>query len=243
MIVTHPSMKGLLIISAALLLSSVLHAQEQRNIVIRALCFSHVDNLKKIQYLNPAGGGELVEVPLWRNEPSDDIRLTVKGKKVRFVIPAEGKDGKPGFKMVAEGTLASSRRQLFYFLPGKPGGTPYILRCFNDDTEKFPMGSSRIVNLTKTAAVITMGEHKKAIKPNASVVIPAPRKVNSYNDYNRVIELATKDGHLYQVANNRGKASKAKRDFVVIYMNPRTKRPDVNFHRDIPPWTLGTDGG
>lgn len=237
-------MKILLIFTIGLLLTPGLHAQQKQKVVVRSLCFRHVDNLKEVFYVNPGKDGELVTVPLWRNEPSDDIALKVEGQVVRFVIPEEGKqgeDGKPSYKVVAAGKLASFDRQLLYFLPGKPGGTAYTLRCFNDDPKIFPMGSSRVVNLTKSNAVVTLGERRVTIKPNASVIIPMPTKLNAYKDYNRVVELAMKNGRLYQVANNRGKASLGKRDLVVIYMNPRTKRPDVNFHRDIPPWTLPTE--
>lgn len=218
---------------SAIVMAAPALAQQSRKVVVRSLCFEHVEGLKSVHFLKKDKGE--VEIPLWLGEPSDDIILELPSSVLAFHVPAAGNEEEP--RLVAQGKLGAGPRQLFFFVPSGKENPLYQVLSFPDDERSFPMGAVRLLNLAKVPAVFQMGERVTKVPAGGAAIVPMPRKVNRYNDYNFEIKLETPGG-LYPVRQTRGRAVKTKRDMAVVYVDPASQRAKVNLYTDIPPWTL-----
>ncbi len=218
---------------SVILMAAPALAQQARKVVVRSLCFEHVDGLKSVHFLKK-DAGEL-EIPLWLGEPSDDIILELPSSQLSFHVPASGNEEQP--QLAAQGKLGSGQRHLLFFVPSGKETPKYWALSFPDDERSFPMGAVRLLNLAKVPAVFQLGERITKVPVGGSAIVPMPRKVNRYNDYNFEIKLEMLGG-LYPVRQTRGRAVKTKRDMAVVYIDPRSQRAKVNLYTDIPPWTL-----
>lgn len=210
--------------------------EDSKKIIIRSLCLQQIDGVKKVFFKSPSREEEQIEIPLWMGEPSEDIELTVQGSTANFYLPGKNAQGETEPKLVASGPIAKSSRQLFFFIPSGKKEFPYRLKAFDDDLQSFPLGSTRLINLTPTRAHFQLGEIDRVLKPSEVVIVPMPKKLNKYHDFSLLIELETKDGKRYNVRQTRGKANDTKRDITVVFFDQEAKKPRANFYPDIPLW-------
>ena len=213
------------LLSLIFLFCSPLSAKEARSITIRTLCLEHVDGLKTLYFKSSEKTGEVIAIPIWERGLSDDIRLNVSGDELLFYAPVQEGDGKKE-DPVARGKASSEARQLLFFVPEKRSGLSYRVISYNDDTRTFPMGSTRLLNVSHSTAHFKLGEIEKAVEPGATTIAPMPRMLNRFKDYNLMIELESDKGR-YLVRQTRGKSSKRKRDMAVVYIDADSKRARV----------------
>lgn len=210
-----------------------------RKVSVRTLCFSHVDNVKKL-YLPAAEGSGLVEVPLYTEVFSLPVMANVVGGKASFFLsdaaPEPGKT-RPALPPV---NVPDSGKLLFLFLPnpGKPG-VPYLVVPMADDESAFPLGTTKAINLTPANIRFDLGEFAgdkgKVVAPGKTVIIEAVRKVNHLNQYDAKVMYETKPKEFTEFYNSRWRSVAAKRDIAIAYLDPASKQPMVNLYEDAPP--------
>ena len=64
---------------------------------------------------------------------------------------------------------------------GAASGQPYRVMIMDDSAAAFPMGESRVINLTALELAVAAGEHRKAIKPASIETLPKVTQVNDMN--------------------------------------------------------------
>ncbi len=229
-------MKHLIATAAALLALAIsANASENRRIKLRALCFQHVNEIKKVHVLSPAGGA--AEVELFSSSISDEVEATAAGGVLSFGLPGE-KEGT--FRTIATARALAGPRQLAVFIPGEPGrekDAPY--RCFmlDDSLANFPMGSTMAVNLSPVAFRFNIGEHDKAVQPGKIETIPMARKTNDRGQVSVIISIADAEaeGGWRAVNQTRWFTGTDKRDLAIGYIHPQTAQPTVKCYEDTQP--------
>ena len=220
---------------AAVAAGATATAQENRRIKLRALCFQHVNDIKKLHVVGP--GGTAVELELFATVISDEVEVTAAGGALAFAVPGD-KEG--AYRTIATAKALPGARQLAVFIPGEPGReqeAPY--RCFliDDSLANFPMGSTMAVNLSPVAFRFTIGEHVKAVQPGKIEPIPMARKTNDRGQVSVVIAVAdaqAEDGWR-AVNQTRWFTGTDKRDLAIGYIHPQTNQPTVKCYADTPP--------
>lgn len=215
-------------------------AEELRAVKLRAICFQHVNDLKKILAVSGGTGSNTAELTLFTTVISDEIDTFVTDGMLRFAVADGEEGGKPKFKTIATAKAAAGPRQLAIFIPGDPSVSPY--RCFVvDDSEKsFPMGSTLAVNLANVPFQMSIGEHLRAIGPGKIENIPMARKSNERGQVSVVISIAdaASEGGWRAVNQTRWFTGADKRDVAIGFIHPKTGQPTVNCYGDTPPWLV-----
>lgn len=214
-----------------------LAAQETRNVKLRAICFEHVGDLKKLYAMSGGESPKAVGFDLYTTVISEEVDAVVTNGQLVFAM-AEGEvDGAPKFRTVTTARAVPGSQQLAIFIPGEPGGSPY--RCFvvNDSKESFPMGSTLAINLSPAALRFSIGEHTKEVAPGKIENIPMARKANDRGQVSVIISIAdaATEGGWRAVNQTRWFTGTDKRDLAIGFLNPVTGQPVVNCYADSPP--------
>ncbi len=205
-------------------------------VTFRILCFEHRNDITSV--LAPGNDAQRIEVPLYTNEFSDQMKARFIGGKASFYIEETGADGKPARKVVAEGKLAAGNRQAFVLIPtdGEKGPT-YRVVAFDDREESFPMGATRVINLAPFPIRLNLaGADMEPIKPGGLGLFPMVRKVDEWNMYSARIDFEVQPEQWVAVATQSWKSSDGKRDWVVTRFDQATRQPAIRLYQDIPPW-------
>ncbi len=227
------------ILAVLLALAAPLAAQETRTITLRTLCFTHVNNVKKL-YLPGEEAGTVVEVPLFTEVFSLPVTATAKGGKVSFLLDKEPPaEGKPPAALPPV-SLPSASKVLFLFLPN-PGNkdVPYKVVAMGDDESSFPLGTTKAMNLTAATLRFDLGEFVDAkgivVGPGKTTIIPPVRKVNHLNQFDAKVLYEIKPGVFEVFYNSRWRSVSRKRDIAIAYVDPVSKQPMVTLYEDAPP--------
>jgi hypothetical protein len=230
-------MRSLLAFALFLSCLSPLAAQETRNVKLRAICFQHVGDLKKLYAMSGGENQNAVEIDLFTTLISDEVDAVVTNGQLVFAMADGEESGKPKYRTVTTARAVPGPRQLAIFIPGEPGGTPY--RCFvvDDSKENFPMGSTLAINLSPVALRFSIGEHTKDVAPGKIENIPMARKANDRGQVSVVISVADAagEGGWRAVNQTRWFTGTDKRDLAIGFINPATGQPTVNCYADSPP--------
>jgi len=231
-------MKSLL---AAIIVSSLaapLSAQQIRPVKLRAICFQHVGDLKKLFAISGGEKPKAIEVTLFTTVISEEVEAFATDDILTFAVPDEAGADPSRFKTIATAKAAPGPRQLAIFIPGAPDGSPY--RCFViDDSERnFPMGSTMAVNLSTVPFRLSIGEHLMDVAPGKIENIPMARRTNDRGQVSVIISIADPagDGGWRAVNQTRWFTGTDKRDLAISYIHPKTKQAAVNCYGDTPSW-------
>lgn len=229
-------MKTLLALALVLVAAVPATAQQTRAVKLRAICFQHMGEIRKVSAVSGGEKPTAVELELFTSSISDEVEAVVTGDKLTFAVPETGPDGKAGMRTVATARAVPGPRQLAIFVPGEPNGLPY--RCFviDDSVQKFPMGSTTAVNLSAMPFRFSIGEHVKDLAPGKIESIPMARKANDRGQVSVIISVAdaASDGGWKAVSQTRWFSGTDKRDLAIAYIHPKTKQPTVNCYADTP---------
>ena len=232
------NMKTLFSLAVAAVLVSPLCAQQTRPVKLRAICFQHVNDLKKLFAVSGGDKPKGVEFTLYTTVISDEVDAFATDETLTFGVPDVAGPDPSKFKTIATAKAAPGPRQLAIFIPGEPNGSPY--RCFViDDSEKtFPMGSTMAVNLATVPLRLSIGEHLREVRPGEVENIPMARKMNDRGQVSVVISIADPagEGGWRAVNQTRWFSGTDKRDLAIAFIHPKTKQPTVNCYGDTPSW-------
>lgn len=220
---------------AVLLLGAFTLPAFSQKITFRTLCFRTMEGFEDVLIVS---GDKALEVPLSRRY-SDPLETVVKDGEVTFSVRNEeaGEDD-PAYKPVARAKVPSDGKILFVFLPGESGKSlPYRVLALPDDTESFPWGHLRLLNLAGAQARFHLGEFSQdkaiTLKPGELKKVGQIRKLNPYKMYNVLVEFETPKKGFVTISNTRWKCVDRKRGLAIAYVDPRTKRPVVELYDDI----------
>lgn len=207
-------------------------------ISFRVLCFEHRNEVTSA--LIPADSGKRTEVPLYTSGFSNIIKAKFTDGKATLYVEVPTPDGKVGYKVVAEGPLATGTQQAFLLIPSdKDSGPTYRIVAFEDGEKTFPMGATRVINLAPFPVRLNLaGKDMPSIKPGGVGVYPVVKVVNEWNMYTARIQFGVNEGQWVDVATQSWKASERKRDWVITRFDPTTKQPTIRQYQDIPPWRV-----
>lgn len=229
-------MKTLLALAALVATALPAAAQQTRTVKLRAICFQHVGDIRKVSAVSGGEKPTAVEFELFTSSISDEVEAVVTGDKLTFAVQGTGPDGKAALRTVATARAVPGPRQLAIFVPGEPNGMPY--RCFviDDSVQKFPMGSTTAVNLSSVPFRFSIGEHVKDLIPGKIETIPMARKTNDRGQVSVIISVAdaAAEGGWKAVSQTRWFTGTDKRDLAIAYIHPKTKQPTVNCYADTP---------
>jgi hypothetical protein len=208
-------------------------AQEARTVDFRVLCYQHVNEVKFVSMVPTAGAA--VQVPLPTSGFGEDTKGVFADGMVRFIA----ENSNPP-KVVAEGKLAKSDRQVFLFLPSPDASKmPYRVVALDDDEKAFPMGSTRVLNLAPVKVRLNFsGADLPAIPPGSIAVYPKVTTVDEWKMFPARIDIDNGKGGWRAVSNQSWKASDTKRDLVITTLDMKTKQPAIRMYQDIPPWRM-----
>lgn len=213
-------------------------AQELRPVKLRAICFQHSGDIKKLVAVSGGEKPKAVEFPLYTTTFSDEVEVMATDGKLTFAVPDAAAGGPSKFRTIATANAVPGPRQLAIFIPGPNEQTPY--RCFVvDDSEKaFPMGSTKAVNLASMPFRFAIGEHRKEVKPGGIENIPMASATNDRGQVSVIIYVAddAAEGGWRAVNQTRWFNGTDKRDLAIGFIHPKTGQPTVNCYADSPPW-------
>ncbi|MBB5350714.1 hypothetical protein HNR46_000942 [Haloferula luteola] len=230
MTVRHLLAAFLLVVSA---LVAPMQAQSERSIQFRALCLQYQNDVRSGRV--PSGKGGSGEVEFFTGGFGELHQGTFKDNTAVFYV--EDSSAPDGKRIIASGKLAEGNVQLFLLVPDGEKDRAYRIQCFADDVAHFPMGGVRFLNLTSFPARLELaGTTLKPVNPGTAQVYPMVTKADEWNMYQVRLELQAPTGQWATISSPSWKALKTKRDFVVITIDPKSKRPKIFSFKDLPPW-------
>lgn len=222
----------------ALLTSSIssLQGQELRPVKLRAICFQHVGEIRKLVAVTGGEKPSSVEFPLYTTAICNEIDAFASDGMLHFAMEEGVVDGKAKYKTITTAKALPGPRQLVIFTPGKSADSPY--RCFvvDDSLENFPMGTTLAINLSVQAFQFAIGEHVVVVNPGKIEKIPMAKKTNDRGQVSVVISVASQqDKSAWRAVNQtRWFTGTDKRDLAISFIHPKTQNPTVNCYADTP---------
>jgi len=232
----HPMKTMVCLIGAVLTPLVPLAAQDDaRPVKFRVLCYEQVRDIVKGFVMS--GGGDKQEVTFYTGGFGPQVSGSFTDGKVRFYEEKPGPEGTVVRSVVGEGKLADSPEQLFFLLPeNKPNLPTYRVLAFDDQEKSFPMGATRVINMTPFHVRLTLaGKDLEPIKPGGMAVYPQVKAVDEWNMFTARIDFFAK-AQWVPVSSQSWKASDRKRDWVITQIDPATHSPTIRLYQDIPPW-------
>lgn len=227
-------MKGLITLAALISCLTPLAAQENRPVKLRAICFKHVGDVKKLFAVSGGDKPKAVEFDLYTTVISEAVDAIATDDRLTFAVVDGEVNGQPKFKTVTTAKAVPGPRQLAIFIPGTSPESPY--RCFvvDDSKQAFPMGSTLAINLSDTPFRFSIGEHVKVITPGKIESIPMALKANDRGQVSVIISIADAkaEGGWNAVNQTRWFTGTDKRDLAIGYLHPVTNQPTVNCYAD-----------
>lgn len=231
---------GTLLVACAGLLPA---QTKETGVTFRAVCFRHCGGLTSLHF-RAQGSDGMKELALWTAEFTRPDRMKIADGKAVFYVPDTTPNAKEPFKPLASVAVPDSPRLLFLFLPAaapatgnpapaNPNANPYEILVMAADDRSYPLGQTRVLNLAPTATRISLGEQQKVLAPMKTEIIPKPTRLNRYDQYNVLIEFLRGEEWM-RVSNTRWKSSDRKRDLVIIFLDPVSKRPMASLFQDAP---------
>ena len=205
----------------------------EANIIYRTLCFRQVNNITSLHVRGPGEGG-MKEMPLWTAEFTRPDKMKLVDGKAVFFVPDKSPEAKEPFKPVAQVAVPPTNRVLFLFLPAPEGSpAPYEVRALAADEKSYPLGQTRVLNMAPVAMRIHLGENERVVGPGKGDILPKPKSLNKYDQFNVLIEFQRGEERM-RVSNTRWKSSDRKGDLVIAFIDPVTKLPVSNLFEDVP---------
>ena len=209
-------------------------AQETRSVNFRVLCYQHVGDVKFVAMVPPGGTGSPVQVALPTSGFGEDTKGVFADGMARFAA-----EGSTPPKVVAEGKLAKSDRQIFLFLPHSDPKFVYRVFALDDDEKIFPMGSTRVLNLAAAKVRLNFsGADLPPIAPGGVATYPMVTNADEWKMFPVRVDFDNGKGGWRPVSNQSWKAIDTKRDLVITTLDPKTKQPSIRMYQDVPPWRV-----
>ena len=218
---------------SSVVLGSV-QAQDERLIQARTLCFERASETPDI-FINGSADPYKILTPVESFSHRFSCKL-VKNIAVFYKFDGVDDHGDPKRVVVAKTRVSPSLKEvLFYFAPTKPGGKMlYSILVMPDSLDDFPLGSTRLLNLSAGDVAFKVGEHVKQLKPREIALMGAVHKRNEYNMAPLICKMNSINGVWMTICETQVRFTARKRLFIVSYVNPETHQPLLKVYKDLP---------
>lgn len=225
---------AILVLAFVSILSVSAQAQEKRVIKARTICFERNADTPDIFIAGPKDPHKIL-LPVEGFSMEFKCALN-QGKAIFYKEDGTKADGSPKLKVVAQTKVKGTMRKvLFYFVPSKKGDKHlYRVIAMDDGLKQFPLGHSRLLNLSETEVAFQLGEHVKRLSAGKSAHVTEVKKRNEFNMAPVVCKMKTSNGQWRTISESRTRFTNRKRLLVVSYINPTTRQPSLKVYKDIP---------
>jgi hypothetical protein len=225
-----------LLLSALLLLPSLLHAQDGRPISCRFLTFG-------------AGGEDTTAIAL--GDKGAEIKCLLSSTQLSAPIVCYAKDNTIPFlsqsdrKPLATATIpaaVSSALLVFVQVPKKPDapaeGNSWKVMVIDDSLKNFPDGGAFVANFYQNDIRFVIGEHKGTLHPGGVAGYAMPKERDAFNMAPLVFDFM-KDGKWRTANESSLRFLPGMRYLIFTYMDPASGRPRLSTFQDSAPPTPG----
>ena len=207
-------------------------AGEARRIKIRALLHDPLKPTAEL-YVQGATARERLNLSLEGIAESQEATLTNGSLQIFSSLTADS--AKPLANLAASAPAAANLKQAIVLIvpAGGQSATPYRMMLIDDSTAAFPMGESRMVNLTTLEIACQAGEHRKLVKPASVEAIPKVTKVNDMNQ--AATQFYQKSGNNWVLLSERPtQYTDQLRNLFLLYTMPNVPEAQVRTLIDTP---------
>jgi hypothetical protein len=169
-------------LSCAFLGASSLAADAQAfRIKLRAVLHDPANPAAEFHVQGAAGSVQRLNLSLEGIGEAQEV--TVVDGTLRLYSTAQVDPAKPLENLAASVKVPPNVKKAIAFIVPSGGqpGQPYRMLLFDDSPTAFPMGESRVINLSQQELAVRAGEHRKVVKPASIETLPRVTKLNDMN--------------------------------------------------------------
>jgi hypothetical protein len=209
-------------------------AQDERLIQARTLCFERAGETPDI-FINGSAEPYKILTPVESFSNRFTCKL-VNNMAVFYKVEGVDDHGDPKRVVVAKTKVSPSLKEvLFYFAPTKSeGDILYHILVMPDSVDDFPLGSTRLLNLSAGDVAFKVGEHLKRLKSREMALMGAVHKRNEYNMAPLICKMNSVNGVWMTICETQARFTDRKRLLIVSYVNPETHQPLLKVYKDLP---------
>ncbi|RYD49078.1 MAG: hypothetical protein EOP85_02320 [Verrucomicrobiaceae bacterium] len=218
-----------------LLLTVSAHAQT-RQVSLRLLAFDGMNIPPESFAFDPAAppGTAGVKAPVKGYLNHEVTKVILSGSKVVFAKTANPEDLKKPEMVLADVNLPrAGTRFMLIFLPKATGEVGYQVMPLDDSVKDFPLGSYRIINLSRFPVKLNLQDKSFEYKAGDSKVIENPPV--GADKHSAMYAFSMIDGKWARIGANTWPHPGKKRSVQMFFDNPDTKRTELRGFRDISP--------
>ena len=160
------------------------------------------------------------------------LSLRINGDDLVFSKSPKPEDKGKADSLIAKVSLPkTSDHFLLVFLPG--ADHTFRILPLDDSTKEFPLGSYRIISLSRFPVKMTLEDKAYDFKPGQSIVIANPPvQANNHTAMNAYREI---DGKWQQIRSGLWPAPGKKRSVQIFYDVPGSQETELRAFRDVSP--------
>lgn len=168
------------------------------------------------------------------------VKISITGNEVIFSKSGKFEDMKKAELQVSKVALPKSgNRFMLIFLPSPAEGQPIRIMPLDDSIKEFPLGSYRVINLSRYPVRLTLENKPYEFKPGSSSLIENPPVQE--NNHSAMNAYTFVDGKWGRIGVGLWPSPGRKRSIQMFWDNPKSKRTELNGARDISPPKPGAD--
>lgn len=162
----------------------------------------------------------------------EDLKLQLFGSDLIFSKSKKAEDAKNAELQIGKVTLPKTgNRFMLIFLPG--ANQQFRVLPLDDSVKEFPLGSYRVISLSRFPVRLTLEKNSYEFKPGQSSLITDPPV--QANHHSAMYAYATIDGKEQRIGSGLWPHPGQKRAVQVFFDNPTSQAVELRGFRDISP--------
>lgn len=209
-------------------------APPTREVRLRLLAFDTVSIPEKSYIIDPAASQPAsgLDAPIKGYLNHEDLGLTLYGSEMIFSKSAKAEDAKkPEFQLAKVTLPKTGNRFMLVFLPD--ANQTFRILPLDDSIKEFPLGSYRVISLSRFPVRLTLEDKIYEYKPGQSEVIADPPVQG--NNHSAMYAYSQIDGKWQRIGSGAWPHPGTKRSVQIFFDNPLSKQTELRGFRDISP--------
>lgn len=227
-------------LSCCIYLAAAIHGSAQsqpppgRTVHLRLLAFDSESIPQESFAFEPVSAKPVagVPAPIKSYLNHEFLSLRIAGNDIVFSKSSKPEDkGNAGLLIGKVSLPKSADRFLLVFLPGADHA--YRILALDDSTKDFPLGSYRVISLSRFPVKMTLEDKAYDFKPGQSTVITDPPV--QANNHSAMSAYRQIDGKWQQIRSGLWPAPGKKRSVQIFFDVPGSQATDLRAFRDVSP--------